>query len=262
MSALSTLSAFNYGHTITTANRSIDFDDGNGTQTALIRVGSYTLGEFVNQVAIALNTAAQNVTFSASLDRATRTITISGDGNFDLLISTGPSAAVSAYSLIGFTGVDLTGLSTYEGDSPSGLQYRPQFRLQNYTPFINREETAESAVATSASGVVQVASFGRVNFMDCNIKYITNRPQRIKPPAPIENNPNAVSEARAFLQYIIGKRPIEFLPDRDSETNFTNCFLESSRASRDGTGFRLEELTRENLAFHFETGTLTFRQIV
>lgn len=262
MSSLTTRSAFTYGHSINDSNRFIDFDEGSGEISAEIDVGSYSLDNFPNKIAQALNRASQSLTFTVTLDRLTRTITISADGNFDILGATGTNSAISALSLIGFDAVDLTSDSSYEAPNPSGFIYRPQFKLQSFTPFENEEQTSESVVKQSASGIVQVASFGRINFMEANIRYITDLPMSSGHDSAIENNPNAVSEAVEFLQYIIGKKPVEFIPDRSDLNNFTQCLLESSSTSRDGTGFKLSEMRSQGLAFYFETGVLKFRQII
>lgn len=257
--AIKTRSAFTYGHTITEDNQYINFmENGIDELAATIEVGSYYLNEFIDKIAQALNEIGDN-TYTVTLDRSTRKITISADANFDLLVTTGTQVAISAFNLIGFT-TDRSGSSSYEADIASGFIYRPQAPLTakggNYVPFDNREESVQSKVNESSSGEIEVVTYGTRNFMECNIKYATD----ITGQNYIEDNASGVSDLRTFMQYITKKRPIEFLEDRDS-TEFIPCILESTQNDSQGTGFELRELYSQGLANYFETGRLVFRRI-
>ena len=87
---LSTMSKWYYGHYIDQTNNILPFNDGTD-KTATLKVGDYTLTEFVTEVARALN-AASSLTFTTSVDRSTRLITIAGSSNFELSIASGASA--------------------------------------------------------------------------------------------------------------------------------------------------------------------------
>lgn len=259
--AITTRSAFTYGHTITEDNQYINFtENGIDELASTIEVGSYYLNEFIDKIALALNEIGDN-TYSVTIDRSTRKITISADANFDLLVTTGTQTNISAFSLIGFT-TDRSGASSYEGDVASGSIYYPQTPLRNYVAFEDIEESVEVQVNESSSGELEVVSYGTRNFMKCNIKYATDLLRNTsKQGSYIENNSTGVSDLRTFMQYLRLKRPIEFIPDRDDLNTFTPCLMESVRGYRDGTGFELRELYSEGLAYHFETGELKFRKL-
>ena len=115
--------------------------------------------------------------YTVSFDRDTRLFTISEDSAspFDLLFATGTNFTRSVASIIGFSPVDLTTLSTYESDLTTGTEYRPQFPLQRYIPFEDWNEFNYSTVNRSASGVEQVVKYGTGEFMEANIRYIFDK---------------------------------------------------------------------------------------
>lgn len=257
---IDTFSKFYYGHEITTENQNIPIDDGTGEKNAAIEIGTYTLGEFVFAVETALNAASNIVSFSVSVDRVTRLITISGDGPFDLLIGTGATRGSSAFTLIGFTGaVDLVGLSSYVGDTGSGSVYFPQFLLQDYVDQEDYREFIDPAVNQSASGQVEVVRFGVNSFFEFKLKYITNLPMDNY---VIRNNPNGIEDARLFLRDITKRNRFEFMPDADDSATFFKVILEQIPNSRTGTGYKLEELTNQSLRDIFEIrGTIRLRVV-
>jgi hypothetical protein len=79
--------------------------------------------------------------------------------------------------------------------------------------------------------------------------------------AEIETDLSGVSNLRSFMEAITLKSTIEFIPDRDNPTLFTKCLLESTRSSRDGTGFQLKEQYGMGLPGFYETDTLRFREV-
>lgn len=256
--AITTYSAFNYGHRITNDNLYINFsENGVDELTATVKVGSYSLANFINAVSTALNAVGSQL-YTVSLDRTTNKITISSVVNFELWIDSGSQANISAYQLIGFTGADLVGANSYEGNTASGFQYRPQFLLQSYTDFEDEQKKASSSVNTSASGVVQVASYGDVKIMSCNITLASN----IVPQFAITENATGVDDLRSFMVYATNKRNLEFIPDIENpNSGIIECILESTAEEKEGTGFKLKELYARNLTGYFETGTIQFRQI-
>lgn len=253
--SLTTFSAFTYGHDIDDNSNYIDFsEDGITELSAVIETGSYTLETFVNACLVALNDAG-SLTYTATIDRSTRKITLTGSANFDLLV-TGTHSAISAFTLMGFTS-DKTGSNSYTSDIASGFYYEPQYKLQRFVDFVDKVESVQSSVNTSASGIVEVVSYGTNQFMECNITYATN----ITGQGAIKNNPTGVSDLRAFMNYAIKKKPMEFIPDVDTPSVYTSCILEKTPANTNGTSFTLNELYGRGLANYFETGTLTFREI-
>ena len=259
-----TYSGWNYGHTINENNKFLNFDEGGGELTATLNVGSYTLGEFFNEVSRALNAASLNETYTVTLDRSTRLITITGSNTFDLLINSGTQASQSVYPLAGFNGADRTGATSYEGDSPSGSVFEPQFLLQDYVDFDIDQKANNVTVNETPSGILEVIKYGDINFMACNIKL--QKDQSVDEPRSkgniIKFSPTGFTDLLTFMRYAASKAPLEFIPDLLNPDSFTRCIIESSPSSKDGTGFKLKELYTEGLADWYETGSLVFRKLV
>lgn len=255
---IQTFSKFYYGHQVTTLNLNIPFDEGGPELTAQVQTGSYTLSEFIVVVQDALNVAGAN-TYVVSVDRDTRLITISADGTFSLLVATGATIDSGLFGLLGFTGADRTGSTSYTGDTESGSVYRPQFKLQSYIDRTNFQEAQDASVNVSATGAVEVISFGINEFYEMDIKFITNLPMDGK---VIRNNPNGLENAVSFLQDITLKNRFEFMPDEDDSDEFSKVILESTPGSNDGTGYRLKELFTKNIPDVYETGIMKLRVVV
>jgi len=253
--SITTYSGFTYGHEISSSNEFINFDDGAGEVSEQIEIGSYTLNDFLDKVLEAFNSGGTQE-YSGTIDRSTRKITVSAASNFSLLVTSGTQASISAYGIIGFT-QDKTGSNTYEADIASGFFYEPQFLLQNYVAFEDNVKTAQASVNQSASGVVEIVSFGKNEFMECNITLATD----IIPQGVIKENINGVSDLRQFLNYAINKNPIEFVADLESPNIFESALLEKTNGDSKGTGFKLNELYSRKLAGYFETKTITFRKL-
>jgi hypothetical protein len=243
--AINTRSAFTYGHTITDDNSFINFsENGIDELSATIEIGSYTLDQFKDAVAGALNEIGNNE-YLVSIDRTTRKITITADATFNLLVTTGLQVSVSAFGLMGFT-TDRDSLLTYEGDIASGSVYYPQAPLYNYSPFENNQSSVQEKVNESSSGEIEVVSYGIKNLMECNIKYVTNIVGQVQPKKGIkyiEDNATGLEDLLAFMDYITKKRPIEFIPDKENFLIFTPT------------------LYAQKLANYYETGNIKFRKL-
>lgn len=248
---ISTYSGFTYGHTITTNNQNIDFAEGLGELTAAIPIGSYSLGDFVLAVAEAMNLVG-GFSYAASVDRSTRKITLSASGSFELLVTTGTNVATSAFPLMGFT-TDRSPNPVHGSNDASGEFYTPQNLLQRFTDFQDNIKTINPSVRQTASGLVEVVSYGTVPFMECMIMPITD----VTPQLSIISNANAVSEFRDFMNYCITKAPIEFVPNVLIPNTFQKCILESTPESSSGVDFKIKE--NKKLFNWYESGALTFR---
>ena len=251
---LDTFSKFYYGHTIDTTNNIISFNDGSD-RNATLNVGDYSLTEFVTETQRALN-AASSLTFTVSVDRATRLITISAGSTFELQVASG--SALSTYPLLGFSGANKSGANTYTGGNPSGSEFKPQLKLQKFVPFGNEQIGTYSNVAKSASGKVEVISYGIDDLMSLDIQYQTNNDTT---GTIIENQANGLDNLRTFLQYAVLKRKLEFIPDRDTPGTFDKCILEKTPVSSTGTGYKLNEYLGRGLPGYFSSGTLKFRKM-
>lgn len=251
-----TRSKFYYGHTINQNNNIILFNEGSGDLEATIPNGSYSLTDYVTAVIAAMNTVSSN-SYSASLDRSTRKITISGTSNFTLDI-TNSGVGTSAYPLMGFTS-DKTGSNSYEGDTGSGSEYLPQFWLQDYVDFEYNKKFLQGTVKESASGIPEVVSFGLSTSMRANITFINDFEHSDN--SSIEENTSGLDDAIDFMDYAINKGPMEFIKDRDTTSSYTKVILSSTPESSDGIGYRLKELTSRGVSDYYETGLLEFRAL-
>lgn len=253
--SLTTFSVFYYGHKITDDNYLIDIDEGSGEINVELPIGSYTLTTFVDVLESALNDFG-TLTYSVTLDRNTREITISASASFDLLVSTGSSVGTSAWSIIGFSGSDRTGASTYTGNISSGSAYFPQYILQDHVSSDNYKKAVMSTVNESASGELEIVRFGTVRGVQFDIKYATDIPMDGK---LIKNNPAGVNDLNSFMDYVTDGNKIEFMEDESDRNTFQTLIIDSTPQSKDGIEYKLKELYDKGLPNFFETGTLQFR---
>lgn len=257
MSALDTLSTFYYGFLVTKDNQYLDFDEGSGPIFTTLKIGDYTFEEFCTELQNALNLVGA-LTYTVTKNRATRMITISATGNFSLLCASGSHIGTGIFTLVGFTGSDKTGLNSYTGNQASGYEYRPQMILKNYIKPEDYEVKETAVVSMSANGQVQTVSFGEGQRMQCNIIGASNL-TGLKNYQYYENS-NGVENLRHFLRYLITKSKVEFMPDVDARASYYNLLLESTRASRDGTQYRIENM--DGTKNYYETGDLVFRKVI
>jgi len=254
--AIYTRPTFYYGHVVTEVNRYIDFDEGTGEVSAILRIGNYSFFDYTQEIARAMSEVGVQ-DYAVTANRTTRNITIQAPLTFSLTWATGSHTSASAKTLSGFISADLTGANSYTGTLASGKEYRPQFFLKDYTPKENFVKKVSVSKSESSSGVVEVLSFGSSQFTEFNLVLITNLPQ--PKDGIIENNASAVVNTIDFLTAITDQQTIEFMPDRDTPTSFSKAILESSESDGKGTGFKLKELINKNIPNYYETGKLTFR---
>lgn len=256
--SLSTFSRFHYGLTVSNTNNKLNFSEGAGELTATIAVGTYSFADLFTAVKTALDAAGAN-TYGLSVDRSTRIITINADANFELLTSSGSNDSVSIFPLLGFNQAsDLTGADTYDGDTAAALVYEPQFVLQDYDAPENWKERESPSVNMSASGLVEVVSFGLVSFINMSIKFITDKAHDNY---VIKNNPTGVADAQAFFEAITARGVFEFMPDKDTPNTFHKVILESMDGNNTGTGYKLKELRSQNLPGYYEVNNIKLRVI-
>lgn len=255
--SITTHSAFSYGHTVTEDESWINFsEDGVNELSAQIDVGSYSISEFAIKVAQAMNNVG-SLNYTCTVERSTLKLILSASSNFDLYVTTGTNVSISAYSLMGFT-TDRSGADTYKSDLISGSVYYPQTPFQNFVNFNDNVRFNQSSVNESASGKVEVVSFGEVQICELEIPLITD----IVPQLYIKENANGVSDARGFLRYAITKAPMEFIPDIENMgDNITEVILESTPEDAKGTAFKLKEQYARKLIGYYTTGLLRFRKL-
>lgn len=255
-----TYSAWSYGHSITTDNNQLPFsENGVDELVGTLNSGGYTIASLATEMARAMN-AVGTLNYTASVDRTTGLITIAGDSNFFLYVTSSSLSAISAYEILGFT-TERSGASSYEGDTRSGSYFEPQFLLQSYVDFTDNQKSNNVTVQESATGKVQVVKYGDVNFMECNITLQTNIAQGRG--SVIKNDPSGYDNLLAFMQYATTKQPLEFYKDIDDpENTYTDCIVEKTSADSKGTGFKLRELYSRGFADWFETGIISFRELI
>lgn len=255
-SLLTTYSKFYYGYVIDDTNFSLNFNEGGPELLATLNSGEYTFTDFATEIERALNDVGA-LTYTVTANRTDRTITVSATGTFALLVSTGTSAGISPFSLMGFTGADRTAAATYTGNTTSGSEYIPQFKLQSYISSDNWQQAADASINKTASGRVEIVKFGTEKFVQFQIRYITEIDQGCN--GPIKNDSSALLNVQSFLQYATTRAPLEFIPDIDTPAIFQTLTLDSMQSSTTGTGYKLKELYDKDLPGYFETDVLKFR---
>lgn len=254
--SLITFSKFYFGHTVTSSNCKINFKEGVPELTATLNIGSYSLTEYAAEIKRAMD-AAGALTYTVAINRTTRVITISAGSNFQLLTSTGSNLTISAFTMIGFTGSDRTGASTYAGNTGSGSTYTPQFILQSHISSEDWQQAVDAVVNKSASAKVEVVSFGTEKFVQLKIRFANNLVQPTN--GPIRTNLTGVTDLETFIKYLITKAPIEYMPDESAPSTFQKLILEKTEESQNGTGYKLKEIPR--IKGYFDTSVLTMRVI-
>lgn len=253
---ITTTPVFYYGYTVDATNYYINIDEGSGDVAVELNQGTYSAENFAVEVARAMSEfGAQD--YSCDFDRDTRLFTISATSNFDLLISSGANAGLSAYSLLGFSGSDQTSTNSYESGTATGYEYIPQFPLQNYVGSDDWKEYAQANINESASGVSEIYSVGLRSFVEFDIMFATDINQGAN--GFITTNASGVDDLRSFMQYCITKGDIEFMPDKTDRATYQTLILEKTAASSTGTGYKLNEMYSKGLPSYFETGKLKFR---
>jgi hypothetical protein len=255
--ALGTFSKFYYGYEITSANNKFDFNEGASDLTATVDIGIYTPTDLAAELKLQLD-AIGSKTYTVTFNRSARTFTIAADsGTYSILINSGTNSTIGIYDMLGFTGsVDLTGVITYTSDSASGSEYKPQFWLQDYTAPTNWLEKNEASVNVSATGLVEVISFGDTQYLEFNMMFITDLAMDGR---VIKNNPNGVANANTFMQFAIKRGEIEFMPDENTVATFYKVILDSTPDNAKATGYKLKEETGRNLPGIYTTGKLKWR---
>lgn len=254
--SLTTFSIFYYNFEADDDHRYLAFDEGSGELQASLELGSFTPTDMATNIQTAMNEVGSN-SYVVTFNRDDRSFTIeSTTGNFDLLVLTGTSGS-SIFSVIGFTGADRTGDDEYTGGE-SGDFYEPQFILQDHIPTDNYQKLVSPAVNKSAEGMVEVIRFGTEKFLQLNIKYATNK---VSDGRIIKYNPEGVEDLVRFMQFIMQKKEIEYMPNINSRSTFQKVLLEQTQDEPKGTGFKLRELYDKGLPNYFETGPLVFRLI-
>ena len=250
-------SKFYGGFNVDESSFYLPFKEGAGPElNAQVAVGSYSVSDFCAAIKSALNSAG-SFSYTVTMNRTTRILTITSSGSFTILGSTGTTVGQSILPKIGFL-IDTSSSTSHIGTVAVGYEYRPQFPLQDYTPSKNNSKAVEASINKSASGIIQVVKFGVEKFIKFSIQYVNNEPSSSN---IIRYNPNAITELNSFLDDSISKNYIEFMYDENDVNNFEVIILESTSYDQKGVGYELKEMTNKKLYGHWETGLLTYRKI-
>jgi hypothetical protein len=254
-------SVFYYGFEITAENQCVDFIEDSGTEiTAEIDVGSYTPTRFCAALKNALQTAG-TLAYEITFDRTTRVISIESiGGSVKFLALTGSHNGVDPFAMMGFSKIADTALATtHAGSVAAGKKYEPQAWLQDYVPPEHLRGAVDATVSKTASGAVEVVSFGTESFMECSIILASNLNNELF--GGYRPSPTGQDDLIAFLEFLRTKAPVEFMESKDDPANFTTLILESTTESNTGVKFRLKESWDKGLPNYYETGKLVFRVV-
>lgn len=248
-------SVFYYGHTVTDTSNTIRMNEGAGDVDVVLENGRYSMTNYIEMISRRIN-AELTQEYTVSVGRDSRLVTISAPLDFTLNVAD-IFPLNSGYPIMGFNGANLSGTNSYTGDSACGSAYFVQFPIQSYVDFSFNKDFADAAVNITAEGDEEIVSFGLQQYMEGNIKGITNRFQPLG--APIENNETGLADSISFMDYAIEKGKIEFMLDRDIRSEFTKVILNKTPKSSKGVGYQL----KENLSIggYYETGRLTFKKV-
>lgn len=255
---INTFSKFYFNIEVGTENKYLNFDEGAGEITAIVRVGNYCPEDIAIAVEDALNESGTN-TYSVSFNRSSRIITIESNAPTDFLASSGSNVSNSIFSTLGYAATDVLASTSYVASNAIASVYFPQYKLQDYVDQEDYREQRAATISTSASGKVQMQSFGIDRFFEFSIKFATNIPQPSS--GPIVSNLSGVDNLRIFMQYLCNKYTVEFMPDKDNPDVFYKVVLHKSSSGSDGMGYKLQEQFTRGLVGYFETGILTFKII-
>ena len=256
--AIETFSVFYYGLKIDASNNLLDFNDGASTITSTIPSGTYSFQGLFDVIQNQMNADGANV-YTWTVDRDTRLVNVaSTGGTFELEIASGPSSAVSPWTLLGFPAADQTGATDYDGTSAAGKEYKPQFKLQDYVPKENFKTRRDSSVNESASGITEVISFGLVSFIEMSFKWITNKTTDNK---HMKNNPTGEADANDFFTDITERGIFEFMPDENNRSTFSKVTVDRMPGDSKATGYQLKELTGKSLPGYFEVNGVRLRVV-
>lgn len=256
--SLATLSKFYYGFTVDSDNYQMDFKEGGGAElTAALNFGDYTLTEFVAEIKRALDEAGA-LTYTVTVARSTRLITINGGSTISLLTTSGTNGN-ALYTLMGFTGADRTGSSSYTGNAATGSAYTTQYMLQDYVSPDDCQVRKNVTNQETASGLVESVSFGDLEMIEMNIRFATNIVQPTG--GPITNSTTGVADLNALMRFLITKAPCEFMPDKDTAATYYKVILESTQMEKMGTSYKLKERFDLKLPGYYDSEKLTFRVI-
>ena len=220
---------------------------------ATVQQGNYSLSSLMAAIVIALQAADPANTYEVTADRTVAggtqnrvTIQTTTGTFFSILFGSGPRAATSIASLIGFNNSDYTGFLTYTGSASAGTSLIPNFTGFNYLG-PNFYQRNFGQVNVSASGVKEAITFSQQLFFQVQFKYI----------------PEATwsSAWTPLFIWMIQQNEIDFTPDITVPATFYESTLESTTGDGKGLAFMSREMLSEVMPFLYDTGIMKFRLV-
>lgn len=249
--ALNSKSLFLYGFEITDENSTVDFKlTGNNLRQATLRLGFYSLSSLLDEMIFQMGLLETAALFSYSVDRSIfggtqNRVTISCTQSFELLFSSGPRAASSVCSTIGFLAIDKTGATSYVGQSSAGTSLISEQIGYNYiSPDYNQEVMGSASI--SASGLKESIVFQTQEFAEVEFKHI-----------PKAN----ILQWKDFFRWAILQKRFEFTPEVNSPNDTFECTLDGAGRGQMGLGFKFSEML-PTLPNFYSTGKLILRKKV
>lgn len=249
--ALKNPSLFLYNYQITANNQFISFATNSGevppnTRTATIPVGYYSLTSLCSAIASALTSADPLHTYTVTANRnvagglQNRVTIATSNSYFGIYFATGNIS--NPATLLGFTGANLTGSTSYTGSLTSGTALIPeQIGFGYLSP--NAMNKNFGKLNVSASGLKEAIVFSLQQFCQVQFKYI-----------PEANLPGVWLP---FIQWIIQQRALEFTPDYTIPNTFYQVTLEEPNQ---GLQIDLSEMLPD-FPFYYQTPVMKFRLV-
>ena len=185
------------------------------------------------------------VTANRSYSNGTQNrITIFTSGSYlKLLFGSGPRAATSIASLIGFPGSDQSGGTTYTGTQSAGTLLVPTWYAYNYID-LNQYKQVFGNLNISATGQKEAIVFQIQQFFEMEFKY--------------ESASMVLNAWSPFMTWAIQQKAFDFTPDITNANTVYNATLESTDEDSKGLGFKFTEMLPE-FPFLYSTGALKLR---
>lgn len=248
--ALKNASLFLYNYQISATNQFISFATGAGevppnTRTATIPIGFYSLTSLCTAIASALTTADPLHTYTVTANRNVggglqNRITIATTNSyFGIYFATGNPS--NPATLLGFTGADLTGATSYTGTLTSGTVLIPERVAYSYLPPSAMNKNF-GKLNVSASGLKEAIVFSIQQFIQAQFKHI--------PEANLSN-------WLLLIQWMIQQRAFEFTPDITVPNTFYQVTLEEPNQ---GLELNLTEMLGD-FPFYYQTPLMKFRLV-
>lgn len=249
--ALTQKSLFLYGYTISATNRFIDFktSSSGSTLTASIPLGTYSLTLLLSAISSALSAVDLLNTYNVNANRAINgnlenRITISTTGSFlSLLFSSGPNSVNNCSSLLGFSGADLTGSTSYTSTLTSGTSFVPSLIGYNFINPTQRNKCF-GKVNLSSSGNRETIVYSTQTYFQMQFKYIPTS--------------EALNSWTPLLNWSTQGKLIEFTPDITQPSNYYEAWLEQTSLDGNGLGYELKEML-PSFPFYYDTGIMLYR---